>query len=166
MRAATLTCLTGADVGRTFALAGASVEIGRGLEASVRLRDLAVSRRHARIHHQEDSYFLEDLGSPNGVSLNGQRVKEPTALTEGDVIGLGRTLLRFQAPVAEPSLEPAPPSTEASTASGATAPPPPPVQDCAEPSPEPPRVRWEAWLIGLGGVLALTGLLVTWALTR
>ncbi len=167
-RAAALTCLTGADVGRTFALAEASTELGRGKEVSVRLRDIAVSRRHARVRYQDGDFLLEDLGSPNGVFLNGKRVETPSPLTEGDVIELGRTLLRFQAPMAEPP----PPLKEES-------PPPEPEQASApagEPvAPEAPampsdgdaseRPRWEWWLIGLGATTALVGLLVTYALT-
>ncbi|ATB27193.1 FHA domain-containing protein [Melittangium boletus] len=153
-RAATLQCLTGAEVGRTFALAEAVTELGRGQAASVRLRDRAVSRSHARIRHEEGTFFLEDQDSPNGVFLNGQRVDAPRALQEGDVIELGRTLLRFQAPVAEPpppAPEPPPGEPPAPVAPESTA-------------PERRQGRWEPWLLGLGALLALVGLLSTWAL--
>lgn len=158
-RAAALTCLTGADAGRTFALAEACTDIGRGLDASVRLRDIAVSRRHARIRHQDDTFLLEDLGGPNGLILNGQRLEAPAPLTEGDLIELGRTLLRFQAaldtPSAEPVLEPEPaPAPKNET----------PAASPGEDVPERPRVRWEGWLIALGAMLALVGMLATWAL--
>ncbi|WP_257456239.1 FHA domain-containing protein [Archangium lipolyticum] len=167
-RAATLTCLIGADVGRTFALAEASTELGRGKEAAVRLRDIAVSRRHARIRHQEGSFLLEDLDSPNGVYLNGQRVRVETASTlkEGDVIELGRTLLRFQAPMAEPpppQKEEAPTEPEIAPA-GEPASDAPPAVASREQTPERSRPRGEWWLIGLGAMLALVGLLATYAL--
>ncbi|WP_233262072.1 FHA domain-containing protein [Vitiosangium sp. GDMCC 1.1324] len=169
-RAATLLCLTGADVGRSFALAEASTDIGRNHEVSVRLRDLAVSRRHARIRYQEGTFLLEDLNSPNGVYLNGQRVERPSPIHEGDVIELGRTLLRFQAPMAEPPppqqenptppLEPEPGSVQAEApAENET-----PAAPSGEDMPERPRVRWEWWLIGIGATLALVGLLATYAL--
>jgi hypothetical protein len=147
-RAATLTCLTGADVGRAFTLAEASTDLGRSAEASVQLRDIAVSRRHARILHQEGSFLLEDLGSPNGVYLNGRRVEAPSALKEGDVLELGRTLLRFQAPV-DAAPEPAP----LAPASPRTHEPP------TEPPGTPPR-RYEAWLLGVGAGMALAGLIL------
>ncbi len=167
-RAAALTCLTGADVGRTFALAEASTELGRGKEVAVRLRDIAVSRRHARVRHQDGAFLLEGLGSPNGVFLNGKRVEAPSPLAEGDVIELGRTLLRFQAPMAEPPPPPEkkspPPETE--TASAPTEEPAPPHEAPATPSDgdAPERPRWEWWLIGLGATTALAGLLATYAL--
>jgi hypothetical protein len=151
-RAAALTCLIGADVGRTFALAEASTELGRGKEVAVRLRDIAVSRRHACIRHQEGTFLVEDLSSPNGVYLNGKRVEAPSPLQEGDVIELGRTLLRFQAPMAEGPPTPTPEE------------PPPPPPASGEDSGEPPRVRWEWWLIGLGATTALVGLLAAYAL--
>lgn len=174
-RAAALLCLTGADVGRSFALAEASTELGRGLEVSVRLRDIAVSRHHARIRHQEGTFLLEDLDSPNGLYLNGQRVEAPSPLHEGDVIELGRTLLRFQAPVAEPppppkeSPAPPEPTPEPASAPAGTQPETPAGNDTpATPSSdnvlERPRVRWEGWLIGLGAALALAGLIATYAL--
>ena len=152
-RAATLTCLTGADVGRAFTLADASTNLGRGTEASVRLRDLAVSRHHARILHQEGAFLLEDLGGPNGVYLNGKRVDAPSALKEGDVIELGRTLLRFQAPVAEPSPPPAAPD----------APEPAPLTPPSTP-PDTPTRGHEAWLLGVGVGMALMGLILAWSL--
>ncbi|WNG38602.1 FHA domain-containing protein [Archangium violaceum] len=169
-RAAALICLTGADVGRAFALAEANTELGRSREVSVRLRDPAVSRRHARIRHQEGAFLLEDLDSPNGVYLNGQRVETPSPLHEGDVIELGRTLLRFQAPMAEPP-PPAPPvPDEASVSDQAPVPDKapdenePPAALSGEDMPERPRVRWEWWIIGLGATLALGGLLATYAM--
>lgn len=167
-RAATLLCLTGEDVGRTFALAEACTELGRGHEVAARLRDLAVSRRHARVLHHEEAFLLEDLDSPNGVYLNGQRLSAPTALKEGDVLELGRTLLRFQAPVAEPPAEPPPPpgETESPAPAEATSEP----ETSLEPPPEPPtpsraRGRTEGWLLWMGAALALMGLLAAFSLT-
>jgi hypothetical protein len=179
-RAATLTCLTGLDVGRTHALAELCTELGRGSEVALRLRDRAVSRTHARILHGEGAFTLEDLGSPNGVFLNGQRVKGRAPLTDGDVIELGRSLLRFQAPVEEPPAPPppeAPASEPAAAASGlaptelsgsaASATPAPAETPATEPgaATAPPRKGGgEWWLIGLGAAAALAGLVVTYAL--
>lgn len=158
-RAASLQCVTGADVGRSFALAETHALLGRGLEAHVRLRDLAVSRHHARIRQHEGVFLLEDEDSPNGVYLNGQRVQGAQALQEGDVIELGRTVLRFQAPASEPEAEPEPvlaseplPEPEGPTVS-------------VEPEPVRTRARWDGVLLGLGAALALVGLLAAFVLT-
>ena len=163
-RAATLTCLTGLDVGRVHALAESQTEIGRGSEVGLRLRDRAVSRTHARVLHDARGFSLEDLGSPNGVFLNGQRVETRAPLADGDVIELGRSLLRFQGAVEEPAPAPqeeqlpAPAEESIPALSEATEAPPP------EATPQAPKSRGEWWLIGLGAVAASAGVAVTWLL--
>ncbi|WP_224245872.1 FHA domain-containing protein [Hyalangium gracile] len=164
-RAPTLTCLTGLDVGRTFPLAEAKTDIGRGTQVDFRLRDRAVSRSHARILREGSAFTLVDLDSPNGVYLNGRRLQATAPLAEGDVIELGKTLLRFQAAVEEPAA-PAP-EPAAPAAPSESTPPPSEAQDAALPSPvEPARVksRAEGWFIGLGVATALGGVLITYAL--
>jgi hypothetical protein len=152
-RAATLTFLTGLDVGRSFPLAETKTEIGRGLQVDLRVRDRAVSRAHAHIVREGSAFTLVDLRSPNGLYLNGHRVSSPEPLAEGDVIELGKTLLRFQAAVDEapaPSPEPATPSEPLPT---------------VEPAPHSRgKPRSVAWLIGLGVAAALSGVLVTYCL--
>ncbi|MFP2958284.1 FHA domain-containing protein [Myxococcus sp. 1LA] len=164
-RAATLTCLTGLDVGRVHALAEAQTDIGRGSEVALRLRDRAVSRTHARIIHGEKGFTLEDQGSPNGVFINGQRVDSQVLLADGDVIEMGRSLLRFQAAVEEPP-PPAPPPVEEAPAADAA--PPLPTEAVTEPTQDaPPRAskpRGEWWLIGLSAVAASAGVAITWLL--
>jgi hypothetical protein len=178
-RAATLTCLTGLDVGRTHALAEPCTELGRGSEVALRLRDRAVSRTHARVLHTEGGFTLEDLGSPNGVFLNGQRVRGRASLTDGDVIEMGRSLLRFQAPMEEPPPPPpelesppgapapdagaVPPGQEMAQGPGGPVPAPPAQAEAAAPT-LPRKAHGEWWLIGLGAVAALVGLVVTYAL--
>ncbi|AEI66057.1 FHA domain-containing protein [Corallococcus macrosporus] len=164
-RAATLTCLTGLDVGRVHALAEAQTDIGRGSDVALRLRDRAVSRTHARVVHAEEGFTLEDLGSPNGVFLNGQRLERRALLADGDVIEMGRSLLRFQAAVEEPP-PPAPPPVENEPVPDAVQP--APTEAVEEPAPEAPpsasKPRGEWWLIGLGAVAASAGVAITWAL--
>lgn len=184
-RAAALVCLSGPDAGRTLPLAEASAELGRGPQAHLRLRDLAVSRRHARLRWQEHSWLVEDLGSPNGVWLNGRRLEAPSPLAEGDVLQVGRTLLRFQPPVQEPIPPPEPPPANApapaqapalaeASAPAEPAPPQPlPPEPLAEPRPLPPaspapphKLRWEVWLIALAVATALLGVIALHALAR
>ncbi len=157
-RAATLTCLTGLDVGRTYALAEPCTELGRGRAVALRLRDRAVSRTHARILEGEGGFTLEDLDSPNGLYVNGQRVQGRVPLADGDVIELGRSVLRFQAPLEEAREAPAP--MPGATEQAAI---PAPGKDAVAGPPRPPRRLGEWWLMGLGAAAALAGLLVTYA---
>ncbi|MGZ4359157.1 MAG: FhaA domain-containing protein [Gaiellaceae bacterium] len=68
--------------------------IGRSSECDIQLADPNVSRRHAEIRQEGDSYLLLDLGSTNGSELNGQRVKRGH-LEPGDRILIGQTELVF-----------------------------------------------------------------------
>ena len=62
--------------------------IGRSTSCELRLPDESVSRRHAQIVRQDGHWWIEDLGSKNGVKLNTVPVtREP--LHNGDVIELG-----------------------------------------------------------------------------
>jgi pSer/pThr/pTyr-binding forkhead associated (FHA) protein len=57
--------------------------------------DPNVSRRHAEIRHEEGAYWIVDLGSTNGVTVNGKRV-ERAKLEPDDEILLGTTVVRFE----------------------------------------------------------------------
>lgn len=93
---ALLTVLSGQNVGRAFSLDHDQTLMGRGREASIHLGDVGISRRHARIVRlQGGRHTLEDLGSTNGVFVNGRRVQR-IDLADGDRIQLGPSLvLRF-----------------------------------------------------------------------
>jgi translation elongation factor P/translation initiation factor 5A len=69
--------------------------IGRGKQADVRLQDPNVSRSHAELRQRGNEYLIVDLGSTNGVEVNGKQV-ESAALKNGDVITMGETRVRFE----------------------------------------------------------------------
>ncbi len=61
-------------------------------------RETKVSRRHARIRRQGDTYLIEDLGSVNGTWINDAvrlAPNQPRALESGDRLRLGETTLHF-----------------------------------------------------------------------
>ena len=60
------------------------------------LEDAGVSRHHAELRPQEDGWIVEDLGSTNGVLLNGRRIRGAQALQDGDRIELGSTEVVFE----------------------------------------------------------------------
>src|SRR5262245_66265237 len=55
-----------------------------------------VSRLHAQVERQDDSYFIEDQGSRNGTFVNGRRVTGKQRLSDGDRIGIGNVELTFR----------------------------------------------------------------------
>jgi hypothetical protein len=68
--------------------------LGRGLTADIRLDDHLVSRRHAVIITTGSRTRIIDDRSANGVRLNGRAVQDAD-LYDGDVIVLGRSILRY-----------------------------------------------------------------------
>src|SRR5712691_7987 len=69
------------------AIRGAAMELGRDPQSDCVLDYPMVSWRHARITRDGASLFVEDLKSSNGTFVNGERIRERTAVKPGDVIG-------------------------------------------------------------------------------
>jgi adenylate cyclase len=87
--------LLGAAAKVEFALGGSDV-LGRSAQATVRLTDREVSRKHSQIEHDGHEYVLSDLGSSNGTFVNGQRIDGPTPLKDGDEVLIGTSRLLFR----------------------------------------------------------------------
>jgi FhaA, N-terminal domain/FHA domain len=81
--------------GEPYDLARDVVVLGRSRECDVTLDDANVSRRHAEIRRENGNWFIVDLGSTNGVEVNGKRVSR-TQLEHDDRILLGRTEVTFE----------------------------------------------------------------------
>ncbi len=73
-------------VGRTL--------IGRHDSCQVVLDDPLASRRHAAVHFDGQSATVQDLGSVNGILLNGERAEGAVPLHDGDEISLGNQVLQ------------------------------------------------------------------------
>jgi pSer/pThr/pTyr-binding forkhead associated (FHA) protein len=85
-----LIIVRGPGTGQTFTLGADPVIVGREAgSAKFVISDPAVSRRHARISRQGDTYLIEDMGSTNGTFINAERVVGKVQLTPGDLIELG-----------------------------------------------------------------------------
>ena len=80
--------------GKAHDLRKPSVVIGRSKECDIRVSDPNVSRRHAEIRQEGSNYWVVDLGSTNGISVNGRNLKR-SKLDDGDRITLGSTELVF-----------------------------------------------------------------------
>lgn len=93
-RDARLFVLAGPDLARSFAL-GERATLGRSDDCDVVLRDRSISRKHALVAREAERWFVQDLGSTNGVTKDGQR-GERFELHDGDEFRLGDLPLRFK----------------------------------------------------------------------
>ena len=80
--------------------------LGRNPDCELAISDPAVSRRHARLWVTQTHIVIEDLGSQNGVHVNGERIQGPRELRAGDTIRICSHELQLVEPVEEPVLEP------------------------------------------------------------
>lgn len=80
------------------------ITIGRGTDADLRINDPGVSRLHARINVVGSGtgqlITIEDLGSTNGITVDGQRTRQAT-LTLGSRVEIGSTRLAIVSPTAD-----------------------------------------------------------------
>ncbi len=82
--------------GDRIVLGEETLTIGRLPSCDIPVPDPNVSRKHAEIRPSGAGYVVVDLGSTNGTRVNGGTVNE-RKLTDGDVIAVGTTRLRFEA---------------------------------------------------------------------
>jgi hypothetical protein len=70
--------------------------IGRSRESDIVVADSNVSRRHAEIRPTAGGWMINDLGSTNGVAVNGHAIEGPHPLEPGDRLLLGTASLTFE----------------------------------------------------------------------
>ena len=151
---------SGPTAGQTMNLEKSELFIGREINNDIVINDSEVSRRHARLFFTDGNYFIEDLNSTNGTSVNGQRISGTYQLHPGELIMLGESITMvyelFQpvpgATIAQPMQPPAqnvvppaaippqyPPAAAAPVAYAAAVPPPtPPPYTRTVPPPQQP----------------------------
>ena len=79
-----------------YPLTGARVRVGRGRSNEVVLADASVSREHAELVPSNGSgWVVRDLGSTNGVAVNGAKVTREQQLAAGDTVTFGSCDVRF-----------------------------------------------------------------------
>jgi len=81
---------------REFALEEGETILGRSSQATLFIDDVSVSRRHARMVVDGPSVVVEDLGSKNGTTVNGERIAEATPVRDGDVLLVGSVEMRVR----------------------------------------------------------------------
>jgi hypothetical protein len=70
--------------------------LGRSPNNTIIIPDTFASAQHALLTWREAQWWLEDQNSRNGTQLNGERISDPTVVSTGDVIGVGRTQLKLE----------------------------------------------------------------------
>ena len=82
--------------GKRIVVSSSGAVIGRSRDCDVTLADPNVSRHHAEIRPDgRGGWLVEDMGSTNGVKVNGRRITGPSPLEPGARIALGTADVRF-----------------------------------------------------------------------
>jgi hypothetical protein len=84
----------GGRAGEHFVPQGERTTIGRSPDCDIFLDDVTVSRQHAVLRRNADSFVIEDQGSLNGTFVNRRRI-ESAELTDGDEVQVGKYRLTF-----------------------------------------------------------------------
>ena len=103
-----LTILSGVEAGVAYKLIGETVTIGRDTTNDVILPDTKSSRNHACIELRNGDFWIRDLGSQNGLIINGTVMRE-SLLRFGDQLIIGSTIMRFGPPTGLSLVQRAPP---------------------------------------------------------
>lgn len=96
---ALLICLKGKQANQKFKVRRSEASIGRSPENDVRIHDFIVGKKHALITWRNSRFYLRDLQSWRGTTLNGTPVKGEVPLNNNDEIAVGSTVLRFLATI-------------------------------------------------------------------
>lgn len=83
--------------GRATVLGSSGAVLGRSRDCDVVVSDENVSRRHAEVRPSGSQWIVRDLGSTNGVKVNGQRIRDAQPLRNGDTIQIGLSDISFEA---------------------------------------------------------------------
>ncbi|MCQ3813703.1 MAG: FHA domain-containing protein [Acidimicrobiia bacterium] len=87
--------LNGAEKGKSYGLRPGPSDIGRAEVCELKIRDQLASRRHARIHVADD-ISVHDLGSTNGVLVNGETIAGAVKVAPDDKVSIGDTMLSIR----------------------------------------------------------------------
>ena len=84
----------GGMAGQSFQPADGRTLVGRSPECDIFLDDVTVSRRHAEIVREDETFTIRDLGSLNGTYVNRKRIESAT-LENDDEVQIGKYRLTF-----------------------------------------------------------------------
>ncbi len=90
----------------TLVLEGTCLVLGRHVNCDLPIRHDRVSKRHARFTRRDGQWYVEDLGSSNGVRVDGDKIKSETALHHGATLAFGPLQATFHDPATIPAKTP------------------------------------------------------------
>ncbi len=88
--------IEGPNAGEIYLIGEEGALFGRDPACTFQLTDHRVSRRHFCVRADAGGIIIEDLRSTNGTKLNGETLRAPRPLSDGDVISVGHSVLRFR----------------------------------------------------------------------
>lgn len=77
------------EIGKLFPLAPGSYPIGRDPENLIIINHPEVSRKHAILSYENDTFLIEDLGSLNGTYIDGEQIVGTQFIEPGAIVGFG-----------------------------------------------------------------------------
>ncbi len=100
-----LLCMTGDRRGEVYYLKSKRILLGRSKSADIKVFDQKSSREHAELLNVKGEYIITDLGSNNGIVINGEKVNQ-VPLKNKDRLIIGKTVYKYEIQnIAEPELK-------------------------------------------------------------
>ena len=87
--------MDGKDEGKALELTRDEIVAGRSLDNDFVISDISVSRKHFKIVRDTDGFKAEDMGSGNGIRVNGKK-ETSVVLFDGDLITAGARTIKFE----------------------------------------------------------------------
>ncbi len=109
---AKLTIVDGKDSGKNIEITKDEILAGRSLDNDFVISDISVSRKHFKITKENNRFIISDMGSGNGIKVNGTKTSSAT-LSDGDIISVGARQIKFE--ILNPELKPKPQRTTKQT---------------------------------------------------
>ena len=92
---ARLTIVDGKDAGKNIEITKDEILAGRSLDNDFVISDISVSRKHFKITKENNRFIVKDLGSGNGIKINGSKTTS-AELADGDIISVGARQIKFE----------------------------------------------------------------------